>query len=625
MTDPKTSAAVKSTEEKRRILEEMLRRRAGESRSYPLSFAQQRLWFLDRMEPGSAAYVLVSALRLEGRLRRDALEGALRALAARHASLRTTFSTVGGEPVQVVAPAGDLPLAFEELSAFPEEERRERVLERLAVEAARPFDLARGPLVRATLLRVSEEEHALAVAMHHVVTDGWSMGVLFGELAALYDAAVAGLDAGLPPLPVQYPDYAAWQRKHLAGETLERQLAWWRAALAGAPALLHLPTDRPRPPVPSQRGGHRPVTVPAALTDRLRALAHGEGATLFMAVLAAFGALLARWTGEEELVVGTPVAGRTRPELEGLIGFFVNTLALRADLSGDPPFRELLRRTREATLGAFSHQEVPFEKLVEELRVERSLSHSPLFQVMFTLQSGAAGAPAMTGLRTAALRAPVETARFDLELSLWEHPGGMQGVLGYAADLFDDVTAGRMVEHLGVLLESAAADPDARLSRLAVLPGAERRRLLVEWNDTARPYPVRPVHELIAEQAAATPHAVALVAGDAHLTYAGLDALASRLAARLRAAGVAPEVPVGVCLERGPGMLAAVLGVMKAGGAYVPLDPEYPAERLRFVLEDAGVRVLVAEEGSAGRVAGFGGTVVSLGTPLPRPLPHKGG
>ncbi|HEX8273248.1 MAG TPA: condensation domain-containing protein, partial [Longimicrobiaceae bacterium] len=619
MSDTTGVADGLSSEEKRRRLAEILRRRVGESRSYPVSFAQQRLWFLDRLEPGSAAYNLPSAVRLEGPLRADVLERALAEVVRRHGSLRTTFSTLNGEPVQTVAPAGEPRIRVEELSGLEPEERRARVSALAAEESRQPFDLARGPLFRVVLLRTAPDDHVLLVTMHHVVTDGWSAGVFFGELWTLYDAFLEGRPSPLPELTIQYADFAVWQRRHLSGETLEAQLAWWRERLAGAPALLELPTDRPRPAARARRpGAQLRFSVDAELAAALRDLGRAEGATLFMTVLAAFQLLLARLTGEEDVVVGTPVAGRTRPELEPLVGFFVNTLALRADLSGDPAFRELLGRVRETTLGAYGHQDVPFERLVEELKVERSLDHTPLFQVMFTLQSAPGRPPERPGLKQTLLQPPAETAKFDLELGLVEHADGLHGAFSFDTDLFDAATVERMAGNFETLLRAVAAAPDARVSAVPLLRGDEASAVLHGWNATERELPPAPVHELFAAQAAATPEAVAIAFGAENLTYAELDARAERIAARLRALGAGPESRVGICLERGPAMLAAVLGVLKSGAAYVPLDPAYPAERIRFVAADAGLAVLLTEKALAATVPSAGVEVVLVdGAPSP--------
>ena len=474
-----------SAAERRRLLAEILRRRAAEARTFPLSFAQQRLWFLDRMEPGSPAYTVAVPLHLRGPLRADLLERALDGVVRRHGSLRTTFTTLGEEPVQVVAPPAAFTLPLADLASLPAPERGREARRLAAEEAGRPFDLAAGPLFRARLLRLGAEEHVLLLAMHHIVTDGWSLGILFREISALYAASLAGAPPRLPALALQYADFAAWQRG--GGAAGEDELEFWREALRGAPPLLELPTDRPRPPVPTHRGASLPLALDAADAARLREVGRAEGATLFMTLMAAFQLFLSRCSGEDDVVVGTPVAGRTRPELEGLVGLFVNTLAVRADLGGDPDFRVLLGRVRGALLGAYSHQQLPFDRLVEELQPERSLSHTPVFQVMFAVQGGAGAAGlVLEGVECTLPGTAARVARFDLEVELREEPEGLRGTLEYAVDLLDRATAERMAAHFGTLLRGIAAAPGARVSELPLLDGAERRRLLEEWNDTAR-------------------------------------------------------------------------------------------------------------------------------------------
>ncbi|HLL45477.1 MAG TPA: amino acid adenylation domain-containing protein, partial [Longimicrobiaceae bacterium] len=590
----------------------------GRTDALPLSFAQERLWFLDRLEPGSAFYNVPAARRFEGALDAAALETALGEVVRRHEALRTTFAERDGAPVQVIAPAGGFTLPVEDLSDLAGAEREARVRRLAAEDAARPFDLAAGPLFRAKLLRLGAEEHVLLLSMHHVVSDGWSMGVLFRELSALYEAFREGRGSPLPELAVQYADFAVWQREQLRGEALERQLAWWKERLAGAPELLELPADHPRPAVQSYRGAHEWLEIPLATLERLRALGRGEGATLYMTLLGAFQVLLARYAGSDDVVVGSPIAGRTRAETEGLIGFFVNTLVLRTDLSGDPGFRAVLRQVRETTLGAYEHQDVPFERLVEELHPERSLGHSPLFQVLFVMDGAGAPAGGMSGLQVRGVGTESETAKFDLALYLAETPRGLVGGLTYVTDLFERGTIRRMLGHLERVLEQVAADADARLSELELLDEAERAQVLAGWNDTERAYPPAPVHELVAEQARRTPRAPALLHGGHAVSYGELERRAEAVARRLRALGVGPEVPVGLCVERTPELLAAVLGIWKAGGAYVPLDPAYPAERLAWIAADAALPVVVASAETAGVVPEFGGEIVALnGTPLP--------
>jgi amino acid adenylation domain-containing protein len=561
----------------------------------PLSFAQERLWFIDRMESASTAYNLPFGLRLRGALDVDALERSLGEIVRRHEALRTVFAERDGTPRQVIAPFGGFTLPVEDLSGLGAADREAAVGRRAGEEAGRVFDLSAGPLFRAALLRVGAEDHVLLLSMHHAVSDGWSMGVLYRELAALYEAYREGGESPLPELAVQYADYAAWQREQLRGEALDRQLTYWKERLAGAPELLELPTDRPRPAVQTYRGATVPVDLPLDLLERLQALGRSEGATLYMTLLGAFQVLLSKYSGSEDIVVGSPIAGRTRKEVEELIGFFVNSMVLRTDLSGDPSFREVLGRVRQATLGAYEHQAVPFEKLVAELQPERSLSHSPLFQVMFTLQNAGGGA-ALPGLEVSAVEEELASAKFDLSLMLTATARGLRGGLNYSTDLFERGTVDRMVGQLVRVLEQVAADADVRLSRLELLGDAERALVLREWNRTEAEVPAdRCIHELFEAQAARTPAAVALRFEEESLTYRELNERANRLAHHLVRLGVGPEVRVGLCMERSLEMVVSIMAVLKAGGAYVPLDPGYPAERLAYVLDDSAVPLVLVQ------------------------------
>jgi amino acid adenylation domain-containing protein len=567
------------------------------------SFAQERLWFLDRFGADRSSYNIPAAIRMHGRLDVPALAACLTGIVRRHESLRTTFAATGGagsRVLQVIAPSFELPLPLADIGGLPESTRDAEAGRLAREEARRVFDLARGPLVRATLVRLDEREHFLLLSMHHIVSDGWSIGVLLRELSELYSALVEGRPSVLPELPVQYADFAAWQRSWLSGGALAAQLGWWRERLAGAPAVIDLPTDRPRPPVQSARGGRLPYALPAALTRDLRALVRSAGATLFMALLAGFQALLARATGSEDLPVGTPIANRNRAETEGLIGFFVNTLVLRGDLSNDPSFRELLARSREATLGAYTHQDVPFEKLVEELRPERDLSHSPLFQVMVILQNAPMGALELPDLTATPLAADGGTTKFDLRLSLMETAEGLSGSLLYNRDLFDASTVVRLGSQLERLLAGAAASPGLPLSGLSLLDVAESHQILREWGD-ALPVPDGRacLHQVFEARAASQPDRIAAGFEGERLTYRELDERSNRLARFLIGAGVRPGDRVGLCLERSPEMVVAVLAVLKAGGAYLPLDLTYPKERLAFAIEDSGLGVLVTRDGLA--------------------------
>ncbi|HEX3126552.1 MAG TPA: amino acid adenylation domain-containing protein, partial [Thermoanaerobaculia bacterium] len=555
-----------------------------------LSFGQRRLWFLDRLEPGSSVYNLARVLSLAGRLDVGALASALARIVQRHESLRTVFGEQSGEPVQSVLPPFAPALPVIDLRGLPVDRRQAAALRGLAADAARPFDLARGPLLRALLVRLDDELQVLLVNLHHIVSDGWSLGVLVRESAELYAACVEGRAPRLPELPVQYADFAVWQQQRLRGEALEAQLRYWREALAGAPALLDLPTDRPRPAVQSYRGGMEPAALPPEVIGPLAALARGAGATLFMAVLAGLEALFHRYTGQEDVVVGTPVANRTRVELEGLIGFFVNTLALRGRISEGMTWRDLLERAREAALGAYAHQDLPFERLVEELGGARSLAHSPIFQVMLAWQNMPAGPLRMPGLTLVPVPFHAGTSMFDFTLSLWETgEGGAGGELEYATDLFDRATMRRLLGHLRAFLEGAVADPDARVADLPLLTEAERAELAA-WNRTEVEYPDVCLHELIETQVERTPDAVAVVFEGESLTYRELDGWASALAAEL------PATLVGISVERSLEMVVGLVAILKAGGAYVPIDPGYPAERVAYMVEDSGVAVLLTRE-----------------------------
>jgi amino acid adenylation domain-containing protein len=580
----------------------------------PLSFAQERLWFTDQLEPGSAVYNIPVVRWLGGALDEAALERSLGEIVRRHEALRTVFREVDGSPVQVIAPFGGFSLPVEDLSGLGEADLEAAVRLRIGEDARQAFDLSAGPLFRAALLRLAAEDHVLLVSMHHIVSDGWSMGVFFREFSSLYEAYREGRESPLPELPVQYADYAVWQRTQLDGEGLNRQLAYWKERLTGAPGLLELPTDHPRPAVQTFRGASVPVDLSLELLERLQALGRSEGATLYMTLLSAFQVLLSKYAGSEDVVVGSPIAGRTRGEVEELIGFFVNTLVLRTDLSGEPSFREVLRRVRDLTLGAYAHQEVPFEKLVAELQPERSLSNSPIFQVMFALQNAESQGAALQGLKMGAGGAAMETAKFDLSLTLAETAQGLRGGLNYSTDLFERGTMERMVGHLARVLEQAAARPEARLAELDLLSPEERGLVVDAWNRTEAEYPAdRGVHERFQEQAARTPGAVAVRFQEESLTYGELNERANRLAHHLAGVGVRPETRVAICLERGPEMVVSVLAVLKAGGAYVPLDPAYPAERVAFMLADATVPVLVTQESLRPALpAGDGVKVVSV-------------
>jgi amino acid adenylation domain-containing protein len=562
----------------------------------PLSFGQQRLWVLDRLEPGSPVYNIAQAVRLRGRLDAGVLGRALGEVVRRHEALRTTFGTVDGRPVQIIATATDAALRVIDLRHLPDGERNAEARRLADEETLRPFNLEQGPPARFTLLRVGAAEALLVLNVHHIVSDGWSSGILVRELLALYDAFAHGRPSPLPELPLQYADFAVWQRRWLQGDVLEAQVTWWREQLAGAPGLLDLPTDRPRPRVQTYRGAREMVVVPLAVADALEALGRRIEATPFMVLLAAFQLLLHGFSGSDDVPVGSPIANRNRGEIEGLIGLFINTLVLRGRFTGGLTFQGLLEQSRQATLGAYAHQDLPFETLVDVLRPERSASHTPLFQSMFILQNAPVPALEIPGLVLSYEDTRKATAKFDLMLSLWQTADGLRGSLTYNTDLFDRSTAVRLIGRFGRLLQAVAAEPGVRLSELTLLEEAERHQLFLEWNDTDVTMGGEGcLHELFAEQVRRTPAAPALVFGGEEWTYRDLDRRAARLARRLRALGVGPEIPVGVCARRSPDLVASLLGVLKAGGAYVPLDPNYPPDRLALMLDDSRAPVLVTQ------------------------------
>ena len=585
---------------------------AGRDGDLPLSFAQQRLWFLYQLDAGSPAYNIATACRLEGRLEAGVLRASVDEIVRRHEALRTTFHGRGEAAVQRIAPAAPVPLPVIDLAGLPRSARDEERARFLQRERDRPFDLSRGPLFRIRLLSLGEQEHVLLLTIHHIASDGWSMGVLVRELGALYRAFSRREPSPLPELAIQYADFAAWQRSWLTGDVLDGLIAAWRTRLAGAPAALELPTDRPRPPVQTFRGGVSPFRLGKEETATLRALARREGATLFMVALAGFQALLHRHSGQDDLVTGTPIAGRSRAETEGLIGVFINMLALRGGLAGEPAFRELVARTRDTALEAYALQDLPFEKLVEEIRPERDLARSPLFQAVLVLQNAPREDLTLPGLTLTALPAESGTTKFELLLTLVEQPGGLAGGLEYNADLFDRATAERLLAQLGRLLAGAAAEPGGRLGDLPLLGASERHQILTEWNDTAAKPPAASLDRLFAGQAERTPEAVAIVHGRERWTYRELNDRAARLARQLRRLGAGPEVRVGICLERSPDLIAALLATLAAGGAYVPLDPAYPAERLSYMLRDSGAALLLTQQSLLGRVAGLAPRVFTV-------------
>ena len=585
---------------------------ASRAAALPVSFSQQQLWFLYQLEPHNHFYNIPIALRLSGSINLIALERSFNEIVHRHEALRTTFSSWEGQPIQVIAPSVSVPLIFTDLSHLPMSEQATAANRILDEATQQPFNLVSGPLMRVNLLSM-DEQHILIVDMHHVVGDDWSYQILFRELGLLYNAFAENLPSPLPVLPVQYADYAVWQRERLQGAFLQEQLGYWKEKLAGAPELLELPTDYPRPAVQSYKGSREYWSLNPKVVKDLRRLALREGVTLFMVLLAAFQTLLLRYTGQEDIVVGSPIAGRTQQETENLIGFFVNTLALRTDLSGDPSFREVLGRVRETCLGAYEHQELPFEKMVEELALRRNLRYNPLVQVMLAFQSNVIIPSKLGMLDVQSLRLGTSTARFDLELQIVDDLEGLSAWIDYSTDLFDTSTIVRFLAHYQVILEGVVADPEARLSALPLLTEAERHQLLVEFNDTETEYPKdKCVHQLFEAQVEQNPDAVAVVFEDQSLTYGELNARANQLAHHLQELGVGPEVLVGICVERSLEMIVGFLGILKAGGAYVPLDPSYPKERLAFMLGDAAPAVLLTQESLLERPYDYQGQVLCL-------------
>lgn len=638
--DEQPPTRVEPTTAQRAALEERLRRarasggKGGEPKpviprrpeglaELPLSFAQERLWFLDQLEPGTPVYNLCQAMRLRGALDVVALEAALNAVVQRHEILRTNFVAVDGQPVQVIVPARTLGVVRADISSVAPGEREGELARLLRDEARHPFDLGQGTLLRALIVRIAGEEHVLLLTMHHIISDGWSLGVLFRELGALYLERTTGAAAALPELPVQFADVALWEREQIKGDALHASLAFWQKQLGGALPVLDIPTDRPRPATPSSRGGWETLSLSPALSASLRALSQKEGATLYMTLLAAFEVLLHRWSGQEDIVVGSVVAGRRRSEMEKLIGFFVNTLVLRADLRGAPTFRQFLAQVRETALAAFAHQDVPFERLVQELRPDRASNRNPLFQAMFVLQNAPSAASQWPGLSLEPMDLATGTTKFDLMLTMLEGPEGLRAGLEYNADLFDAATVARLLRCFETLLAGISAQPDAAISRLPLLTEAERAEVVVEFNRTTTAYPrERTIAELFAEQVALRPEAPALTLQAETLSYRELDARAELLAAELRMLGVGPDVLVGIFLERSLEQIVAIVAIIKAGGAYVSFDPAYPAERLAFMLADTHAPVLLTSRALQAKLPSTSARVLRLDEVRDTASPH---
>ncbi len=593
---------------------------------FPASFAQQRLWFIDRLVPGNTFYNVPTAIRLTGSLNITALEQTFKEIVRRHEALRTRFAIAQGQPVQVIAPTLDISLPILDLRQLTKDEREAEAKRIVTGECDRPFDLSCGPLLRVMVLKLEETEHILLLNMHHIICDDWSIGVLIRELGTIYTAFAQKQPSPLPELPLQYADFSHWQREWLPGQILETQLTYWRQQLNGI-STLNLLTDKSKPAIQSYQGTTEFLELPKKLSDALETLSQQESVTLFMTLLAAFQTLLYRYTNQEDIAVGSPIANRNMSQIEGLIGFFVNSLVLRTNLSGNPTFRELIGRVREVTLGAYSHQDLPFEKLVEELHPERNLNRHPLFQVVFGFENAPMSALELPGLVPSFMNIDFKTTRFDLELHLWkcsedfrslwggkwEYSEGIRGVVVYNNELFDKATISRMFGHFITLLEGIVVNPEQRIANLPLLNEVDLHQVLIQWNDTQADYPHdKCIHQLFEEQVKQNIDNIAVVFEEKQITYLELNIRSNQLAHYLQKLGVAAEVLVGICVEPSVEMIVGLLGILKAGGAYVPLDPSYPCDRINFMLENAQVKVLLTQEKLADHFDNFSHSLVNL-------------
>ena len=616
------------TPEKRALLEKRLAEsQAAKNRATPIerlatgeavpSFGQEALWAIEQIERGEARYNISFSLHLKGKLDIAAVKSALHALVDRHETLRTQYITSAKGRLRLEFSALlEIPVPLMDLGGFEEKKREEFLSAALRAEANRPIVLNRDPLIRAAMYRLGDHEHVLQLTVHHVATDGWSMGVLFRDFSAFYNAEITGAVAQLPNIPIAFSDFARWQREQMAGPEGERLLSYWRNQLRNSPPALQLPTDRPRPAQQTFRGDVRPYSVTPKLASAIREFCLRERVTPFMVALAALYAVLARYCGQTDILIGSPVAARPRVETEELVGFFTNTVILRGNLDGDPSFRELLQRVRQTALEAYSHQDLPLELLVHEIAVERDPSRSPLFQVMLVFQNAPVRRLELHGLETLVQEIPKETSKFDLSIELTPSGEALDAAVEYNTDLFDSGTIDRLWEHLTGYLDSALAAPDQKAETISLLTAAERRQLLVEWNASERPYPKKtPLAELVEAQVERTPDAIAVVFGERRLSYAELNQRANQMALELRKHGAGPDQLVGLCVERSAEMIVALLAIVKAGAAYLPLDSTLPAARLAFMMEDSGVRLVVTEESVRGKLPAFAGTQVLLGDP----------
>jgi amino acid adenylation domain-containing protein len=572
--------------------------RQNSSGPFELSFGQQRIYFLEQFEKGSSSNVIPTAVNITGHLNMDVLLRCFNEIIRRHESLRTTFHMAEDKPVQVVAPVEEATVYIDtiNLMKIPEPLRQAEVHKLLSEQSQKPFDLSKGPLLRLLLVQLSKYEHVLLMTMHHIISDNWSIGVLIREMTELYDAFCHGKPPHLPQLQIQYTDYASWQRQWLKGKILKDRLEFWKKNLEGAAPLLGIPSDKPRPAVQSNRGSLKAFTLPGNILQSLKAFGHEEGASLFMVLLAAFKVLLYKYSGQEDIVIGTPVAGRGNIETENLIGLFINTIALRTSFAGDMPFRQMLRKVRQSVLEALNHQDLPFEKVVEELNPERNISYNPIFQAMFVMQNAPMPTLNLTDLSLSVIPVDSGFAQFDLSMTVWEEDDILKGTLEYSTDLFYSKTIDRMLGHFVTLIKGITENPDQQLCRLPILTPDESRQILVEWNQTEQKYNnnIR-IHELFEKQAEKTPDAIAVSYNGKCLTYKELNKQADILAGALKKIGIGPEKLVGIYIEHSLELMAAVLGVLKAGAGYVPLDSEYPQDRLQYMIEDSGMTALLTQ------------------------------
>ena len=597
--------------------EPRITRRSQHEPTIPLSFAQERLWFLNQLEGSTANYNLPGAIRIRGDLDVKALQQSLSEIVNRHEVLRTRFQTVNGSPIQVIEPEIAININLLDLREKEASEQQTALKQQIQQEANSAFELEKAPLIRCRLLQLETQEYVLLVTMHHIVSDGWSIGLFIQELSVLYQAFSQGKPSPLPELSIQYADYAVWQRQRLSGEVLETQLSYWKQQLAGVPGLLQLPSDRPRLSRQTYRGKTQNFSLSADLTQSLQALSRESGTTLFMTLLAAFATLLYRYSGQADIAIGSPIANRHHGDIESLIGCFVNTLVLRTRCEGNPSFKSLLTQVKETTLKAYEYQDVPFGQIVEALRPQRSLSHSPLFQVMFILQNASLAEVELSGLRLNELEQESTTARFDLTLSISETDEGVVGAWEYNTDLFDSSTIARMLGHFQSLLSAIVENPQLKVDEIPLLDEAERHRLLVEWNNTATKYPKdKSIHQLFEEQVDKTPDKVAIVIEKQQLTYKQLNKKANQLAHYLQSLGVSSEILVGICMERSAEMLIALLGILKAGAAYVPIDPTYPKDRISWMLSDSKLFILLTQGELIAKLPTHNAQVVDLNQDL---------